>query len=116
MTVRVFSTYHFEAAHHLPLVPDGHKCKRLHGHTYVLHVSVAGAVDAQGFVIDFASLDAVVNPLVEQLDHRNLNEIEGLDNPTSEVIALWFKKRIAAALPFDPTIRLYETPRHWVEA
>lgn len=68
-------------------------------------------------MIDYAELDAVVQPLVDRLDHRFLNDIEGLDNPTSEVLVMWFKTRIMAALPgYAPTVRIYETPRYWVEA
>ncbi len=114
--VRIAATYSFEAAHRLPHLPDGHKCKRLHGHNYRLDVAIAGPLDARGFVIDYAELDAVVQPLVDSLDHRYLNEIDGLDNPTSEVMALWFRTRIMASLPgYDPVVRIWETPRYWVE-
>lgn len=113
--VKLSSSYSFEAAHHLPNLPDGHKCKRLHGHSYRVEVSVEGPLDQRGFVIDYAELDAAVKPLIEQLDHRLLNEIDGLENPTSEIVALWLKDRIAAALDMRPVVRVYETPRHWVE-
>lgn len=114
--VRIAATYQFEAAHHLPHVPDGHKCKRLHGHNYRLDVSIAGDLDSRGFVIDYADLDAAVQPLVDRLDHRYLNDIEGLENPTSEVMARWFRERIQAALPdYVPVVRIWETPRYWVE-
>jgi 6-pyruvoyltetrahydropterin/6-carboxytetrahydropterin synthase len=117
--VMIAASYSFEAAHHLPLVPDGHKCKRMHGHNYRLEVSVAGELDARGFVLDYAELDAAVQPLVDKLDHRLLNDIEGLDNPTSEVMALWFKSKILHKLPVklgpQLTVRIYETPRYWVE-
>lgn len=118
--IYIAAEYSFEAAHHLPNLPDGHKCKRMHGHNYKLVVSVAATdLDARGFVIDYAELDAAVQPLVDKLDHRLLNDIEGLDNPTSEVMALWFKQRIRHKLPvqFGPSlgVRIYETPRYWVE-
>lgn len=114
--IRIAATYSFEAAHQLPHLPDGHKCKRLHGHNYRLDVSIAGDLDGRGFVIDYAELDGVVQPLVDMLDHRFLNDIDGLDNPTSEVMVRWFHERIKAALPaYDPTVRIWETPRYWVQ-
>jgi 6-pyruvoyltetrahydropterin/6-carboxytetrahydropterin synthase len=112
----IAAEYSFEAAHWLPNVPDGHKCKRMHGHNYKVEVSTVGVLDARGFVLDYAELDAVVQPLVDQLDHRQLNAIDGLDNPTSEILAKWFKDRIAAALKRDVTVRIWETPRFWCEA
>ena len=113
--MRIAAEYNFEAAHRLPLVPVGHKCHRLHGHNYRVEVSISGPIDKRGFVIDFAELDAAVQPLIDGLDHRFLNEIEGLENPTSEILAEWLKHRIAAKIPFIPTVRIYETPRYWVE-
>src|SRR5262245_11651924 len=114
MKAKITTTYSFEAAHHLPNLPDGHKCKRLHGHNYRLEVTLEGPLDQRGFVLDYAEVDAVVQPLVDRLDHRHLNEVAGLENPTSENIAIWFKERLTA-LPMVPTIRIWETPRYWVE-
>jgi 6-pyruvoyltetrahydropterin/6-carboxytetrahydropterin synthase len=114
--MRVSATYSFDAARQLPNLPDGHKCKRLHGHSFRVEVSVEGPVDARGFVIDYAELDGAVQPLIDQLDHRLLNDIEGLENPTSEIVALWLKERIASVLDMRPTVRISETPGHWVEA
>jgi len=115
--VRISATYSFEAAHWLPHVPDGHKCKRLHGHNYRIDVSIDGPLDARGFVADYAELDAAVQPIIDGLDHRCLNEIAGLENPTSEVIALWLRDRIKEKLPtYSPVIRVWETPRYWAEA
>lgn len=115
--VTVAATYSFEAAHHLPNVPDGHKCKRVHGHNYRVDVSIsADGLDARGFVIDYAELDEAVQPIIDRLDHRLLNDIPGLENPTSEVMALWLQKQIKALLPtYSPTVRIWETPRYWVE-
>jgi len=114
---KIAATYGFEAAHQLHRLPDGHKCKRLHGHNYRVEVSVEGPLDERGFVIDYAELDAAVQPLIDRLDHRYLNDIDGLDNPTSEVLAMWLKTRIANAItPLAPVVRIYETPRYWVEA
>lgn len=114
--MKIAATYSFEAAHRLPFVPDGHKCKRLHGHNYQVEVSISGPLDDRGFVLDYAELDAAVQPLIDKLDHQYLNDIPGLENPTSEVLAEWLKNRIALEVPYAPTIRIYETPRYWVEA
>ncbi|HRO48835.1 MAG TPA: 6-carboxytetrahydropterin synthase QueD [Hyphomicrobium sp.] len=114
--VRIGASYSFEAAHWLPNVPDGHKCKRLHGHNYRVDVLIDGSLDPRGFVMDYAELDAVVQPLIDRLDHRCLNDLPGLANPTSEVLALWLRDSIKAALPgYAPVIRIWETPRYWVE-
>lgn len=113
--MKIAAEYSFEAAHRLPMVPSDHKCHRLHGHNYRIEVSISGDVDKRGFVIDYAELDAAVQPLIDHLDHRYLNDIGGLENPTSEVLAVWLKDRIGAKIPFEPTIRIYETPRYWVE-
>jgi 6-pyruvoyltetrahydropterin/6-carboxytetrahydropterin synthase len=96
VTASIARTYVVQAAHHLPNVPHGHKCGRLHGHTYEIEVEVEGPVDPTlGWVLDFAFLDVIVDQLiVRSLDHRYLNEIEGLENPTSEVIAWWIWQRL----------------------
>jgi 6-pyruvoyltetrahydropterin/6-carboxytetrahydropterin synthase len=92
-------TFGFEAAHLLPNVPDGHKCRRLHGHSYRVTVTVAGEVDAlAGWVVDFAELEDAWRPLHEALDHRYLNDVEGLDNPTSELLAMWIWERLTGGL------------------
>jgi 6-pyruvoyltetrahydropterin/6-carboxytetrahydropterin synthase len=108
---RIGRSYRFEAAHHLPLLPEGHRCRNLHGHNYRVSVVVRGTPDARGFVKDFAEVDAVVLPLVEQVDHRLLNDIEGLENPTAEVIARWFLDRI----PDCERVRVYENDECWAE-
>src|SRR5215475_11555195 len=93
LVTRIGRTYRFESAHHLPLLPEGHKCKNIHGHNYRLDVVVCGTLDARGFVQDFAEIDADIMPLIKMLDHRLLNEVEGLENPTAEIIASWFFQR-----------------------
>jgi len=114
--VRITATYSFEAAHWLPHVPEGHKCKRMHGHNYKIDVAVAGALDERGFVLDYAELDAVVQPIIDRLDHRCLNDIPGLENPTSEILAIWLRDCIKASLPvFSPEIKVWETPRYCAE-
>jgi 6-pyruvoyltetrahydropterin/6-carboxytetrahydropterin synthase len=111
-TTRIGRTYRFEAAHHLPLLPEGHKCKRMHGHSYRVDVVARGSLDARGFVADFAEIDAEVLPLVAEVDHRVLNDIEGLENPTAELIAAWFLERARLA----ECVRVYENDDCWAEA
>lgn len=85
----VFREFTFEAAHRLPLVPEGHKCRRLHGHSYRVELHVEGAVGPDGMVTDFANIKAAWRPLHDLLDHHYLNEVAGLENPTSEVLVAW---------------------------
>jgi len=114
--VKIAATFGFEAAHRLPNLPDGHKCKNLHGHNYRLEVSISGDLDERGFVMDYAELESIVDPIIKRVDHRYLNEIEGLENPTSEVMAAWFMEQIKPSLQGKAvTLRIYETPRYWVE-
>ena len=92
----VFRQFGFEAAHFLPNVPEGHKCARLHGHSFRVEVHVSGPVDPQlGWVVDFADIGAAFQPLHGALDHRLLNEVDGLANPTSENLAIWIWDRLA---------------------
>ena len=96
----VFKVFRFEAAHLLPNVPPEHKCARLHGHSFRVEVHVAGPVDPHlGWVMDFADVKAAFRPLHDALDHRYLNEIPGLENPTSENLARWIWERLLPALP-----------------
>lgn len=110
MKVRLSKTFAFEAAHSLPTFPPGHKCRRLHGHSFRFDVIVEGEVDpALGYLLDYGDIKRVVDPIVKQLDHYHLNEIEGLGNPTSEVVAMWLWQRIKPALPMLSEIVVYET-------
>jgi 6-pyruvoyltetrahydropterin/6-carboxytetrahydropterin synthase len=96
----IFKDFTFEAAHRLPNVPEGHKCARLHGHSFQVRVTVRGPVDPHlGWVMDFADIKAACKGVHDRLDHRYLNEIEGLENPTSEVLAQWIWRALAGALP-----------------
>ncbi|QXJ25862.1 6-carboxytetrahydropterin synthase QueD [Actinomadura graeca] len=106
----VFKEFRFEAAHQLPRVPPGHKCGRVHGHSYLLKVSVDGEVDGElGWVIDFADIGGPVKTLVGRLDHRLLNDIPGLDNPTCEVLARWVWEQLIAQLPVLSEVAVWET-------
>ncbi len=110
MKVRLVREYRFEAAHRLPHVPEGHKCQRLHGHSFKIDLAVAGPVnDVTGWFIDFGDLDEIWAPLHDTLDHRYLNEIPGLENPTSEVLARWLWERVRARLPELVRVTVYET-------
>jgi 6-pyruvoyltetrahydropterin/6-carboxytetrahydropterin synthase len=108
---RIGRTYRFESAHRLPNLPDGHKCKNLHGHNYRIEVVVSGRLDDRGFVMDFAEIDADIMPLIKMVDHRLLNDVEGLENPTAEIIAAWFLQRIKGC----ESVRVYENDDCWAE-
>jgi len=96
----IYKEFTFDAAHLLPNVPRGHKCGRLHGHSFRIQVHVSGDLDpVLGWVMDFADLKAVVKPVIARLDHYYLNDIPGLENPTSEVIARWLWLALKPTLP-----------------
>ena len=108
--MKIFKEFTFEAAHRLPNVPDGHKCARLHGHSFAVRITVEGATgDQSGWVMDFADLRAAFAPVYKQLDHYYLNEIEGLENPTSENIARWIWARLKPDLPALCEVQIRET-------
>ncbi len=110
MRVRLTKTFGFEAAHFLPTFPQGHKCRRMHGHSFRVDVVVEGEVDpAKGYLINYGDLKKVAEPVLTQLDHYCLNEIEGLENPTSENLAKWLWERLRPGLPMLAKIVVYET-------
>jgi 6-pyruvoyltetrahydropterin/6-carboxytetrahydropterin synthase len=110
MSTEIFKIFRIEAAHRLPNVPPEHKCSRLHGHSFRIEVHVAGpVVEPQGWVQDFADVGAAFEPLFAQLDHHYLNEIDGLENPTSEVLARWVWERLQPALPALSKVVVRET-------
>jgi len=111
LLTRIGRTYRFESAHRLPNVPDGHKCKNLHGHNYRVEIVVAGKLDDRGFVVDFAEIDAEIAPLIKKVDHRLLNDVEGLENPTAEIIASWFFQRIRDG----ESVKVFENDDCWAE-
>jgi 6-pyruvoyltetrahydropterin/6-carboxytetrahydropterin synthase len=108
--VEIFKEFTFEAAHRLPNVAAGHKCARLHGHSYQVAVHISGPVeDPAGWVRDFADISCAMQPLLDTIDHYYLNEVEGLENPTSEVLARWIWDRLRATLPELSQITVRET-------
>lgn len=110
MRVRLVHEFRFEAAHHLPRVPEGHKCARLHGHSFKVELAVVGPVDpATGWFLDFGDLYEIWRPLGDRLDHHYLNEVEGLENPTSEVLAKWIWDRMKPRLPELAQVTVFET-------
>jgi len=112
MPTTIAKSYTFEAAHYLPNVQDGHKCRRLHGHSYTVWVEVTGEVDpVLGWVMDFGDLSKIMKPIIDgELDHRFLNEdIVGLENPTAENIARWMWNRVKPLIPGLSKVRISET-------
>ncbi|MCY1004120.1 6-carboxytetrahydropterin synthase QueD [Nannocystis pusilla] len=108
--MEIYRVYHFEAAHRLPAVPPGHKCARLHGHSYAIDVRVRGPVGADtGWIMDLGDLDVAWEPLHRLLDHHYLNEVEGLENPTSELLARWIWRRLKPSLPLLCEVGVRET-------
>jgi len=106
----IFKEIHVEAAHRLPHVPPGHKCARLHGHSFRIAIHVSGELDPElGWVQDFADLKAALQPVHAALDHRYLNDVPGLENPTSENLAVWIWQRLSPQLPLLSRVVVHET-------
>ena len=109
MRVRLSKKFRLEAAHLLPAVPPDHKCRRLHGHSYCVELVLEGEVDPEtGWLVDYADVAAAFAPLHAQLDHHYLNEVDGLENPTSENLARWIWERLEGTLPLAE-VRIDET-------
>ena len=108
--MEIFKSFTFEAAHSLPNVADNHKCKRLHGHSFRVTITITGSVDQNsGWVMDFADLKEAYQPVYDALDHRYLNDIPGLENPTSENVARWIWKELQTPLPMLSKVEVCET-------
>lgn len=106
----LIKSFSFEAAHWLPTFPEGHKCRRLHGHSFRVDVEVTGDVlPEKGYLIDYGEIKKAVSPIREQLDHYLLNDIEGLENPTAEMIARWIYDRLKPMLPMLVAVQIHET-------
>jgi len=108
--MELFKEFVIESAHSLPFVPEDHKCRRIHGHSFRLSIHVEGPVgEDSGWVMDFADIKGAFEPLFDQLDHRYLNEVEGLENPTSENMAKWIWDRLHPVLPNLSQVVVRET-------
>lgn len=107
----IFRQFTFDSAHFLPNVPETHKCRQVHGHTYRLVVHFEGRIDpALGWVADFGDIKQAISPIIDMIDHKLLNNIEGLSNPTCELIAVWLWNKIKPLVPLLKRIELHETP------
>jgi 6-pyruvoyltetrahydropterin/6-carboxytetrahydropterin synthase len=110
MKVRLVHEFRFEAAHALPKVPPGHKCARMHGHSFKVELSVVGDVNPEtGWLIDFGVIDDLWRPIHARIDHNTLNDIVGLENPTSENLARWLWDQLKPRLPELDQVTLWET-------
>ncbi|MCH2022547.1 MAG: 6-carboxytetrahydropterin synthase QueD [Saprospiraceae bacterium] len=109
--MKIFKKFTFDSAHFLPNVPDGHKCKAIHGHTYQLTIFIEGKlIKDLEWVHDFAQIKRIMDPIIGIVDHKLLNEIKGLENPTCENIAIWLWNKIKVEIPMLSKIELNETP------
>lgn len=117
--VTICKSFDFDAAHFLPNVPDGHKCKRLHGHTYRVEIRCEGhPTSVEGWFMDYADIAAAWAAVHGMIDHRCLNEVPGLENPTTEVLIAWMLKALNGdqrVAPFLTSIRIYESATTWCE-
>ena len=109
--MQIFKQFTFDSAHFLPNVRDGHKCKEIHGHTYRLIIYIEGDLETGlNWIMDFADLKQSIDPVVKSIDHKLLNNIEGLENPTCEAIVVWIWNQLKPRIPLLKKIELYETP------
>lgn len=114
--MKITQAFHFEAAHWLPKVADTHRCRRMHGHSYRVELTLEGNVNPEsGFVVDFFDVESAFAPLLARLDHHCLNEVEGLDNPTAENIAAWLWDQMKPTLANIQSVKVFETQHCWAE-
>lgn len=107
----IYKQFSFDSAHFLPNVPEGHKCREIHGHTYYLTIFAEGKINnPEGWVVDFGRLREIVKPVIDMLDHHMFNDISGLENPTAEILSVWIWDKIKPLLPGLIKIELKETP------
>jgi 6-pyruvoyltetrahydropterin/6-carboxytetrahydropterin synthase len=109
--MEIYKEFMFDAAHFLPNVPPGHKCRNIHGHTYHVIITIDGTIKKyEGWLCDFADIKKAFEPILKQLDHQLLNDIPGLENPTAEILAIWIWKALKPMLPELSIIEIKETP------
>ena len=109
--MEIYKQFTFDSAHYLPYVSDDHKCRRMHGHTYIVRLYVSGDLHPKlGWVADFGDVKRVWKPIEEQLDHRTLNNIAGLENPTAENLAIWIWRKVKPELPMLSKVQVCENP------
>jgi 6-pyruvoyltetrahydropterin/6-carboxytetrahydropterin synthase len=112
----IFKTFTFDSAHFLPNVPPDHKCREIHGHTYTLTVYIEGPLHPElGWVADFKDIKDAIEPTVKLVDHKLINNIPGLENPTCEIFAIWFWDNIKPLVPGLKKVTLNETPTSGAE-
>jgi len=110
--MEIFISFSFDAAHRLPNLSEGHKCSQLHGHTFQVEIHVCDDLDKdKGWLVDFSELKKICQPIIDCLDHSYLNEIEGLENPTSEMIAKWIWNRVRPKLSILSKVVVQESPQ-----
>lgn len=113
--MEIFKQFTFDSAHWLPYVAEDHKCRRMHGHTYIIRLYVTGDLDPKlGWVADFGDVKAVWKPIEKRLDHHCLNEIEGLENPTAENLSIWIWRQVKPHLPSLSQVQVCENPNSGV--
>ncbi len=111
MRARLTKDFCFEAAHHLPSLPEGHKCIQMHGHSFKVEISIEGEVDPKiGWIYDHKRISDAMKPLLGEMDHSVLNDIAGLESPTIEVMCAWFWRKLEGDLPGLAEVTIYETP------
>ena len=111
MSVRITKAFNFDAAHRLPHVPNGHRCGRLHGHSYRVILGIEGELDSElGWVQDYNSIKTAFAPLLERFDHVCLNDVPGLENPTAELLAIYIFNELRPTLPLLSDVTVCESP------